>query len=163
MNATTKIMNKLDEIFAPLDAEVLKASQQWAKERKQAVYDFQGSDEYASLRGDHFRRYQRIIEIAGGKTWYNIFDGRNFEMVEEYMVKHCANVAKARNLKITGKLQKSGITDVLSEEISFTDDGFNGTFVINTDDGQKQVKINTIYAGGYHIQCAHLRVLVKIK
>jgi len=162
MNAINKIMTKLDEIFAPLDAEVLIATQKWAKERQQAMYAFQSSDEYASLRGDAFKRHKRVTEICGGKTWYDAMNGGD-EYLENYVTKNCAATAKSRNARITAKLVKAGISEVISEEISHTNDGFNGVFFINTDNGQKRVMIETIRAGGYNIQCLHLRVLVKVK
>ena len=164
MNATTKIMNKLEEIFAPMDAKVLESSKQWAKERTKAMYAFKKSEEYKeAMNRSHWEAYEKLFAIAGGKTWYNVFYGRDEESIENFVTKNCAKIAKNRNLKISQKLQKAGITDVISEEISHTDDGFNGFFIINTDKGQKRVTIETVYAGGYNIQCLHLRVLVKVK
>lgn len=55
------------------------------------------------------------------------------------------------------------MTEVVSKEFDMTTDGFNGVFVINTNNGVKRVFIETVYAGGYNIQCLHLRVLVKVK
>lgn len=162
MNAATKIMAKLNEVFTPLDSEVLAASLQWAKQRKQAMLEFQSSDEYKALRGNSVKRYNRVIEIAGGKSWYGVMCGCD-ESIAEFVTKNCARIAESRNTRITDKLKKAGITEILSEEISHTDDGFNGVFGINTDQGPKRVKVETVRAGGHNIQCLHLRVLVKIK
>ena len=165
MNATTKIMNKLEEIFAPMDAKVLEASKQWAKERQNAIYDFQKSEEYKELKGaqNTWKRYDHLFAIAGGKTWYKIFTSYGGESLEEFITKNCAKIAANRNAKIAAKLQKSGVTEVISESFTNTNDGFNGVFIVNTDGGQKRVTIDTVYAGGYNIQCLHLRVLVKVK
>ena len=161
MNTTTQIIAKLNEVFAPMDAEVLENTQAWAKRRVAALNEFKQSEEYKSIRGTE--RYAKLFDIAGGKTWYNVFDGRNASMIEECIVKHCANVAASRNKSIEQKLVKSGVTEVISETFTQTTDGFDGIFVVNTDVGKKVVTINTIYAGGYNVQCLHLRVLVKVK
>lgn len=165
MNAINTIMIKLDEIFAPMDAKVLESSKQWAKDRQQAIFDFQASAEYEELRGvqNTWKRYDRLFAIAGGKTWYKILTSYGGENLDEFMTKNCATIAKKRNLKIAAKLEKSGVTEVISESFTNTNDGFNGVFIVNTDGGQKRVTIDTVYAGGYNIQCLHLRVLVKVK
>jgi len=163
MNATEKIINNLCEVFASMDAEVLAASQIWAKGRVAALREFRESEECKALRRDQHKFYARLFAIAGGKTWYNAFDGRNATMIEELMEKNCAAVVKKRNATIAAKLEKAGVTEVVSESYTHTKDGFDGVFVVNTDAGRKCVTINTIRAGGYNIQCLHLRVLVKVK
>jgi len=163
MNATANIIAKLNEVFAPMDAEVLEASQEWAKGRVQAIRDFKVSEEAKEMRRNQHQYYARLFAIAGGKTWYNIFDGRNATMIEEFITKNCKAIADKRNESIASKLNKSGVTEVISEEFTHTRDGFDGVFIVNTDAGKKRVTINTIRAGGYNVQCLHLRVLVKVK
>lgn len=163
MKTTAAILVKLNEIFAPMDAEVLAASQVWAKGRVAAVREFKASDEYQAMRRDQHRLYSRLFDLAGGKTWYNMFDGRNATMIEEFVEKNCAAIVAKRNATIAAKLEKAGVTEVVSEEYARTRDGFDGVFVVETNAGRKVVTINTIRAGGYNIQCLHLRVLVKIK
>ncbi len=163
MNATAAIVAKLNEVFAPMDVKVLAASQEWAKGRAQAIRDFKASDEYKELRGNAWALYDKLYAIAGGKTWYNVFNGNSAAGIEAFMVKNCAAIAEKRNANIAAKLAKAGVTEVVSEEFNRTNDGFNGVFVVNTNAGKKVVTIDTIYAGGYNIQCLHLRVLVKVK
>ena len=163
MKTTAAILAKLDEIFAPMDAEVLAASQVWAKGRVAALREFKASDEAKELRRDQWKYYGRLHAIAGGKTWYNVFDGRSASMIEEFIEKNCAATVAKRNATIAAKLEKAGVTEAVSEQFTYTKDGFDGVFVVNTDAGTKRVKINTIRAGGYNIQCLHLRVLVSVK
>lgn len=165
MNPIKQITDSLEAILAPMDAEVLEASKLWAKERVAALKEFKGSEEYKVLnaKGAWGGVYDKLFAIAGGKTWYNVFDGRNATMIEEFVEKNCKAIAQKRNASITAKLVKAGVCEVMSQSYTHTNDGFDGTFVVNTDKGRKVVTINTIRAGGYNIQCLHLRVLVHVK
>lgn len=161
--AIQSIMNQLAEVFAPMDAEVEAASQEWAKGRIAALKAYDASEEYQNDRKQKDASwiiYPKRFAIAGGKTWYNIFNGYN---VAEFITKNCAATAEKRNAAIARKLSKAGVTDVLKSEFTRTNDGFNGTFVVETNNGRKVVTVNTIRAGGYNIQCLHLRVLTHVR
>lgn len=163
MNAINQIINQLNEVFVAVDAKVLTQTQEWAKARVAAVKEFKASDEAQSLRKNQHEYYTRLFALAGGKTWYTIFDGRSSDTIEAIIVDHCAKVAYARDAKIAAKLAKANVTSVESSSFAHTSDGFTGVFIVDTDAGKKRVSIDAIYAGGYHIQCLHQRILVKIK
>ena len=158
---TQQIIDNLNQVFKKFDDEVLESSKKWAQERVAAIREFKMSEEYRKL--DCWHVYDRLYAIAGGKTWYNAFDGRSKSMIDEVMEKNHQKIIEKRNISIAKKLEKAGVTEILSEEYVYTKDGFNGIFRVNTDAGVKRVSIDTIYAGGYNIQCLHLRVLVKVK
>lgn len=160
-NAIETIINGLNEVFAPLEEKLVAESQEWAKGRVAAIAEFQKNN--SSREMGVWTYYERLHNIAGGKTWFNVFAGRNEQMINEYMVKNCAAVAAKRNASIAKKLAAAGVTEVVSSDYARTADGFNGCFVVKTDNGNKTVTINTIYAGGYNIQCAHIRVLTKVR
>lgn len=166
--AIRKILSQLSEIFAPMDKEVLAASKEWAIGRMKALHDFKQSAECQALRSNQgkyslWTYYNRLYEIAGGKTWYNVFDGRGQEAVLEFVEKNCQATITKRNAKIAQKLEKASVTEIVSERYRHSDDGFDGVYAVNTNAGEKTVKISTVRAGGYNIQCLHLRVLVSIK
>lgn len=160
---TQQIIDNLNQVFKKFDDEVLESSKKWAQGRVAAVREFKASDEAKQLRHNQRVYYTKLFALAGGKSWYNVFDGRSKSMIEEFMEKNHQNTIEKRNASIAKKLEKAGVAEVLSEEYVYTKDGFNGIFRVNTDAGVKRVSIDTIYAGGYNIQCLHLRVLVKVK
>ena len=160
---TQQIIDNLNQVFKKFDDEVLESSKKWAQERVAAIREFKMSDEAQHLRHNQYAYYTKLFALAGGKSWYNTFDGRSKSMIEEFMEKNHQNTIDKRNVSIAKKLEKAGATEVLSEEYVYTKDGFNGIFRVNTNAGVKRVSIDTIYAGGYNIQCLHLRVLVKVK
>jgi hypothetical protein len=157
------MLAKLIEIFAPLDARVLAGSQAWAKARVAALREFKNSDEGKSMRRDVWRYYDRLYDIAGGKIWYNVFNGHNTEGIEKFIEKNCIATADKRNSRILAKLKKTGVTAVESFTYANTADGFNGVFEVRTDAELKHINIDTILVGGYNVQCLHLRVLVNVK
>ena len=161
-----EITAKLETLFADLDAEVLSATKEWAKGRCAAIKEFKDSKEFRNDNGfitDQYKYYARLFAIAGGKTWYNILGTHYGDRQEEFIIKNCKVTAEKRNASIVRKMIKAGVTEVTGQEYARSKDGFNGFFIINTNEGTKRVSIDTIRAGGYNIQCLHLRVLVKVK
>lgn len=163
MNAINQIIESLNNVFAEMDARVEESSVAWGLERTKALREFKQSEEYEAIRKDAYKLYAKLHSIAGGKTWYDIFNTNSTTRIEEIMRTNAQKTAEKRNTSIANKLEKAGVSEVLSEVYNRTGDGFNGVFVVNTDKGKKRVTVETIYAGGYNIQCLHLRVLVKVK
>ena len=161
MTPTEIIISNLEAIFAPFDQKVLAGSKEWAHGRVKAIQEFKKSPEAKTLRCDTY--YSRLFAIAGGKSWYNTFDGQTAAAIDIIMEKNHRSTIIKWNASIAKKLEKADVTEVIGQEFVHTNDGFNGVYIVNTNAGIKKVIIDTIYAGGYNIQCLHLRVLVKVK
>ena len=164
MNAQQEIINSLENIFSEMDAEYVAKQVAWALERKLAVREFEASDVYRGTRGEEFRKAKaQAYSIAGGKGWYDVFWGRSMDMIPEIVEKKCKKVIENRNASIAKKLAKAEVTEVYSNRISRTSDGFHGIFNVDTNLGPKHIEIETILAGGYNIQCLNVRTLVKVR
>lgn len=157
------IINQLNEVLTPMDAEVLASSQDWARGRVAALAEFKASEEYKTLRGNAWALYPKLHEIAGGKTWYAVFTQNSAAAIEDFISKNCAAVVAKRNSMISKKLTAAEVNEVTETTFTTTSDGFNGVFRVNTNKGSKRVEVRTIRAGGYNIQCLHLRILVSVK
>ena len=153
----TDLNATLIAFFAEADAKVLADSITRIEANYQRAVAFQNSAEAKAL--DTWTRYDRIFNLAGGKTWWQALSGRNQAGRTQIITKNCAAVAAKRNHTIIAKLAKNGITEIGAAEVVYTKDGFNGVFQV----AGKRVEIRTIYAGGYNIQCLHLRVLTYVK
>ncbi|KAI9549455.1 hypothetical protein GHT06_001855 [Daphnia sinensis] len=158
MTAIKTIMNSLETFFAEQDAKVADGEVKWAFERAAAMKEFKSNPENRKM--NQYSYYEKLFAVAGGKTWYNIFDGRNATMIEELVRKNSKSKNDKRNARIAAKLLKSGVTEVTDAKVAYCQDGFRGHFVVN---GDKIVTVESILVGGYNIQCLHQRVLVNVK
>lgn len=156
------IISQLDTAFAPLDADVLENSIKWIEGRAEALCAFNESEESRTIKSQ-WVYYGKLFAICGGKTWYRVIRSSSPSSRAEFVTKNCAGIAARRNATIAKKLAKAEVTAVVGSNFQHSTGGFNGIFQVNTNAGDRVVIVDTIIAGGYNIQCRHLRVLTKIK
>lgn len=152
----TDLNETLAAFFAEADAKVLADSLTRIEGNYQKAWAFLHSDEAKAL--DTWKRYDRVFSLAGGKSWWQALSGHGPAGRRAVITKNCEAVARKRNATIIKKLAKHGVTEIGEAEVIRTNDGFNGIFKV----AGKRVEIRTIYAGGYNIQCLHLRVLTYV-
>lgn len=158
-----RIYAELNEAFAPLDQSILERKLAWADQKCEAVCSLRAQWPHKANMLDREKRLSEAVAAAGGAQWYRLFTEHDRAGVHAVITKRYAATVASRNSRIAIKLGKAGITAVTSSEFQFSPDGFNGWFAIETDAGRKNVKIETIFAGGHNIQILHLRVLINIK
>jgi hypothetical protein len=163
MNAIETILEPLKGEFAIWDAKVLADSLVWAANRTAAIKEFESNEENIKMRRvDVWGFYKRVHSIAGGKTWYGVCGQNSPARRDEFVTKNCAAVAASRDMKIAKQLVKLGVISIDKSEVVRSTDGFHGVFAVESAAGRNIITIRTIFAGGYNIQCAHTRTLVKV-
>lgn len=161
MSKIEAIANELAVIFNVTDKEYVERQKVWAIGRVAAIKEYKLNNKCTYQTTNSY--YAGLFNVAGGKTWYNVFNGRSMNAILEFVEKNCAATIEKRNFKIAKKLIENGVETLGSGEYSKTADGLNGVWRVETDKGLRVVIIETIIAGGYNVQCMHQRTLVKVK
>lgn len=163
MTIIEKIIADLNIVLAQFDADNAARAREWAKGRVAAIAKYRAENQPNRRTMGEWKFYDGLFAVAGGKTWFNLFDGRNETMIDELMDKNSAAIVAKRNALIARKLAGLNISEIVSSSFAHKSGGIDCTIGINTDTGPRWIEIDTIVAGGYNIQCLHNRTLVKVR
>lgn len=169
MTPINKMVQALEKAFGDYDQKHLEADLQWHRDTHEAgrLLDQQlnaGEVDLSMYDGHQLRRHVALemrIKAYGGKTLFNAFTLGGWNSVAEQVQKnHEGKVAK-RNHRIVRDLAKAGITEVIDGMVDMSPDGFDGFFLVLTDQGKRKVRVSTLYCHG-QIKRPHFRVVVRV-
>lgn len=172
MTHTTPIndmVKALDKAFAGFDELHLEADLKWHRDTLMAGQQFDqavkaGEVDLSKYDCPSLRRqvkWKMRVKAYGGLTAFKLFTGSNWSMIADHVHKnHKAKVAK-RNHRIVRDLTRAGITKVIDGDVELSTDGFNCRFAVQTDKGDRNIFVSTIYCHGA-IKRPHFRVVVRV-
>jgi len=178
------LLNEIHDALAPFDAQykemmldryskaydsIVESRDKMESEKAEASKHYSYMDERNPYT-KHIRFVNQILPRKAQQklTEYGVADKDVFLKFAEELVflKFAEELANhnitARNSRVAKKLDDANIKEVNGGSIERTNDGFNGLFKVNTDSGEKKVKVQTILAMG-DIQAPHYRTLIHIK
>ena len=146
------IKAELKPLFAKLQEDMIKniiatgkaADQQIREEKTFCAYRiFQIKQQYGLNK-------KQMQWISGGEAY-----------LAERVAKEIAHAQSKIDVAVAKKLKDIEVTTIENLYIERGKDGYvEGAWLVN---GDKTFKFETIYAGGYNIQCLHIRTLYSLK
>lgn len=157
----------INDIIVEIKTQMQPLMEMWKESQFKSVAKYKeirSSDEYKTLRDEwarsafmNSRGYTKFMacNYANGYVWW-----------DEYLNKSIAQKLTKIDVAVNKKLK--GLDIVKVEELmayASSKDGYvEGIWALTLVDGSvKKFRIETIYAGGFNIQCFHVRTLYRLK
>lgn len=128
------------------------------------IREIKQSPEYKQAK-DAYEKFGLITSKGYGKTHHALAMSYNYHQLLEKLRKDAEQSLGKIDLAVAKKLATVEIENVECISCGIGKDGFaEGTWHLTDKEGQVWLfSFNTIYAGGYNIQCMHVRTQYTIK
>lgn len=157
------ILSQVGEGLKPLDAQLKQSKLDYFLGLFDKLAELKKEYQNTTPRMSRETYKERLYAITTYNSTYALINENPRDRVIFLIERDCDDAATKRNYRIAQQLERLGVTAVSDSECRHSHDGFDGTFLIESDQGRKAVRVNTIVAGGYNIQEMHLRVLVNVR
>lgn len=155
----------IQDIIDSIKSQLQPVMEKWKEAQLQRVADYREvrqRPEYKALKCEWTRsKYLTdrgwskfyAVNYMNGKVWWDDFLNKE---IKNKMLK--VDVAVHKKLK---SLEVLSVKELMA--FASSKDGFiEGIWELETPTGSKRFQIETIYAGGYNVQCFHIRTLYKL-
>ena len=164
-------------VIKSIKTQLAPTMEKWVKgqcRRIQDLNDFKSTEEYKSIKSSVIadikctssdNKFYKLLNLGYTKKEIQISKNYNTKQIIELFKKESNHKMERVDIAVNKKLTNLNITNIKELNISDGYDGFiEGSWIINTiDNNSYKFGFETILAGGYNIQCLHVRVKYYLK